>query len=56
VDAFGRRLGKNQRFSDPAAGHRRAVGLDGKADPGAGDQGLLPQEGLRQERQKSVPR
>src|SRR5664280_1680895 len=50
-DAFGRILRQDQRLGDTAAGNRRAVGLHRKADPGAGHQRLVPQEGLRQERQ-----
>src|SRR5262245_29937193 len=49
--ALRRGLRQDQRFGDAAARDRRAFGFDGKSDPGARDQRLLPQERLRQERQ-----
>src|SRR5450631_3115046 len=51
LDAFGRVLRQDQRLGYAAAGNRRAVGLHRQADPGARHQRLVPQEGLRQERQ-----
>src|SRR5262249_61350291 len=46
-----RRLRRDHGWGAPPAGARRAIGFAGKSDPGACDRRLLPQEGLRQERQ-----
>src|SRR6201999_4056987 len=51
ADAFRRRLRHDERFGDAAARDRSTIGLDRQPDPCAGHQRLLPQEGLRQERQ-----
>ena len=51
VDAFGRVLREDQRLGNAAGGDGGAVGLNGKAHPGAGDQRLMRQECLRDERQ-----
>src|SRR4029077_4118454 len=50
-DALGCVLGENERLGDATARNRRTVGLHRKAYPGTRDQGLTPQERLRQERQ-----